>query len=394
MAATELITFEDATEHLLAFTQGGVSTSELRDIRGAVQRAYREFIQTREWKFYRTIGPVNLVASYSTGTITYDHTGGSSERLLTLATGTWPTWTARGTIIIDSITYSVERRLGDTTATLTATHNPGADVAAGTAYTLYQDCYTLPYDFLKMDEPYRQGGLGGMDYVEPEDWFRMTRTFNSGGTPCFFTIMPSQDAYGAWDMCVWPYPTTAKLVDFIYHRRARPLRFDGRTTSTQGSSTQTVSGSAGSATITGVNTSWTTNMAGSIIRFGDTTNVPTGLSGQTPYVEQQVIQSVESTESLTLTANLVNTHAGTTKYSISDPIDIHGSAIEAFLQCCEWKLSIGRDPVKAGYYYDMYLRSLRQYAENDDVMMPVRYRPRTSYLFDPGWFQPLGDNVT
>ena len=78
------------------------------------------------------------------------NSGGANERQLTIAAGTWPTWAARGRVSISNATYAVENRVSTTILTLRPDQNPGADVAAGTAYNLYQQAYTLPVNFRRL----------------------------------------------------------------------------------------------------------------------------------------------------------------------------------------------------------------------------------------------------
>ena len=98
----------------------------------AMQEAQQHLMAERDWRYMDRWFKFTTDASYSTGSITYDHTGGSSERLVTLASGTWPTWAAYGIVLINQQMYQVEQRLSDTTLTLTEQANPGSDLAAGT----------------------------------------------------------------------------------------------------------------------------------------------------------------------------------------------------------------------------------------------------------------------
>ena len=100
-----------------------------------------------EWTFLFPTATLSINAPQSSSTITYDDTGGSSENLVTLASGTWPTWAADAKIRIDGTDYPVATRVDGTMLTLDSSDNPGADVASGTSYNLHQDDYTLPDEF-------------------------------------------------------------------------------------------------------------------------------------------------------------------------------------------------------------------------------------------------------
>ena len=72
---------------------------------------------------------------YAEGLASYDHTGGTSEREVVLAGGTWPAWAAGAYIKLSGTYYLVATRVDGTHLTLGAGDNPGGDVAAG-AYSL------------------------------------------------------------------------------------------------------------------------------------------------------------------------------------------------------------------------------------------------------------------
>ena len=82
----DLFTYQDALEHLEAHTLGGVMDSERRDFRSAFLGAYSDLASRYDWLYYHTEHEIRLEATYSTGTIAYDHTGGSNEREVTLST--------------------------------------------------------------------------------------------------------------------------------------------------------------------------------------------------------------------------------------------------------------------------------------------------------------------
>lgn len=87
------------------------------------------------------------IFSYNTGTVSYDHTGGSSERLVTLSGGSWPAWldtdcalTIAGVrYAIASVNSSTVLQLGADSSTKAA-NNPGSDVGSTSnwAVTGYQ----------------------------------------------------------------------------------------------------------------------------------------------------------------------------------------------------------------------------------------------------------------
>lgn len=126
----------------------------IRSVERACESGLRQFYnpppiegRTHDWSFLMPASTLSLNAAYSTGTITYDHTGGANELQATLASGTWPSWAASGMIEISGNDHPVATRVSDTIITLDSNNNPGSDVAALTTYKLHQDDYDLPDDF-------------------------------------------------------------------------------------------------------------------------------------------------------------------------------------------------------------------------------------------------------
>jgi len=83
--------------------------------------------------------------AYTTGTIEYDHTGSANEFEVTLSGvgAEWPAWAATGVITILGVEYTVDARISTTILTLDSSSNPGADVAASTAYSLADGVFSM-----------------------------------------------------------------------------------------------------------------------------------------------------------------------------------------------------------------------------------------------------------
>jgi hypothetical protein len=82
--------------------------------------------------------------AYTTGTIEYVHTGSANELEVTLSGGgTWPAWAATGVITILGVEYTVDARISTTILTLDSSSNPGANVAASTAYSLADGVFSM-----------------------------------------------------------------------------------------------------------------------------------------------------------------------------------------------------------------------------------------------------------
>jgi len=352
-------TCQDAIDHLIDYMGSNVNQEALRVAKRAIQLALKEVTNARRWSYYYQHGRIQTNAPYSTGTVALDVTGGTYERQLTLTTGTWPTWAAYGSVRIGTVTYDVDRRISDSIVTLDSTITSAADISS-TSYTLFQDTFDLPSDFVAMDESFTEESWGGMEYVHPTEWLRVVRYYQStSNTPRFYTIRGNPDVPGRMSLSLFPYPDSARTVDFIYQRRPRDVTLDSYTTGT-------VSVSASSTTITGSGTTFTAPMVGSVIRLSaDSTNLPSGFAGSNPYSVERNIRVFTSATSLTVDDTIDSAYSGV-KFRISDPLDLEdGAMIECFFRCAERHVSILRQMKNQTLATQLYQDALIRAEEAD-----------------------------
>jgi hypothetical protein len=329
--AADTVTFEDIVSHLSDYIGRLNSQGDaLRDAKRSVLSAYRELTNDHRWNYLMQQGRIDLVAGQTTGTITYDHTGGSSERLVTLSGATWPTWAVYGVLLISDVRYPIEERLSDTTVTLGPELNPGADVASGTSYTVFRDTYTLPPDYVNSGLIIDENRFGRLQYISIDSYQTRWRfTPATSNVPLFYTITGDPNVYGCMAMRFYSMPNAAETLDFFYERRPRSLKTHAYTTGH-------VATTADSTTITGDGTVWNDDHVGAIIRFSaDDDDFPTGVEGGNPFLYERTVMSRASATSLTVDLSIPTSNTKL-KYSISDPIDIeYGAMYTAFLRCCE-----------------------------------------------------------
>ena len=319
----ELYTFQDAVDHLTdAFGVTSVSGSTERRLLRAVMDAYRDIPLAHNWNYFRRRGQIRTVASQSTGTIAYDHTGGSSERLITLSGATFPTDARNYRIIISDVHYDIEEYKSSTTVTLTETSNPGADVAAATTYTLYRSQYPMPpnyqrgtrlVDLANSNFPQYKDAEQGLMYLSAQD----TPIDN----PRLYTIGNGGNDYSGMVVEFFPPPSSARTYDFQYIATPRPIK-------TYGTDAQYTTGtiSVSGTTVTGSGTTFASRMIGCVMRFTtSTTTAPSGRVGSAdtwlPFDEQAIVTAVGSATSITIDRTLSGTYSGC-KYSIGDPLDV------------------------------------------------------------------------
>tara|TARA_R100000458_G_C8275303_1_gene250335 strand:- start:1567 stop:2760 length:1194 start_codon:yes stop_codon:yes gene_type:complete len=367
----ELLTYQDSLEHLEGFTNSGTADSERRDFRSAVLGAYSDIAGRYDWLYFHTELDIRLDAAYNTGTIQYT----DSTRQVTLTGGTWPANAVEGRVKINDIRYPIEERVSDSVITLPTSVNPGKDIAAETSYTWLRTSYTLPADFKNMDPPHTETSYHAITPVSLDGILGFERHVRaSSNPPQWYAIGPDPLRYGQMCMFVQYEPDTAEGLRMWYRRHPRKIKYTGGETSSSAGTVQVYD----SGEVAGTGTSFRSDMVGSVIRFGDSTNKPTGVRGLNPYSEQRIIKSVNSATSLTLDSSTSAVAAGT-KYVVSDPIDLRPTMLEAFFRGCEWKLSLSRrtqdaPPAEA---FNWYTEAIRMAGESEIEQTDIWTPPST-----------------
>jgi hypothetical protein len=325
-AETALWTFQDLVEHLLDVFDLSRAGRKLRGAKRAALAGYRSLYRARNWSHSLQKRSLQTTASYGTGTLVYDHTGGTNEREVTLTGGAWPSDAAFGYVIISQVHYEVETRVSDTVLTLSVNSNPAADVAA-TAYLWYRDSYPLPINFITAGNIIDVTSVSKvLEYVDPNEFLQRKLGYVTTGQPWYYSIFGDHNYFGTMAIGFGQPPATARTYEYM-------MRGEGNSLRVEKYSTGTVSTSG--TTVTGVGTTFTKHMVGSVLRFGDTTDEPTSVIGDVagvdnPFVEQRIISGLSNTTTLTIDASITGNIASSTKFTISDPLNIEaGSMLEA-----------------------------------------------------------------
>lgn len=170
------------------------------------------------WSFLRSEYTVTTVAPYSTGTV------GATSGVVTLASGTFPSWAASGVLIVNNVWYTVSTRDSASQITLTDTT---VTITAASKYKIVQVDYTLPTNFGGMDGPlvYKPGNLAFNiavplvgEYQIPEG--RQRWDIVSFPQIAALKQKAPSDTYGAqWAITFYPTP------DAVYQLVAR-IKYD------------------------------------------------------------------------------------------------------------------------------------------------------------------------
>lgn len=392
MASTPITTFQDATQQLLMMVNSKAPSGlEKARARMAVLDAYNDVCHAHSWNIYKKRYLRSVNASYATGTVVYDHTGGTYERMLTLTTGTWPTWAADARISFNSNHYQVQTRESSSIITLAPDSNPGADVAS-TTYTIYQASYPLPVDCRRVLEVVDVSRKVGLYLVGTPDFHYVDAAlYTTPSTPLRATIIPDSDYYGSLSITFSPPPSAAKTYDILYERTPRPLSIEKYSTGTV-----TVSGSSTSLTSSGA--TFAENVVGCIIRFPSSgTTEPTPVQGafvvsgttgtwtDNPYYAQRSIIARPSASTLTLDAAVSTGTLTGVGYTISDPLDIEPNAMLTAVMAqaeANYAQFLGRDDWKS---------RLAQAKQALDLAMEWDYRTPLATLHEQNYFNLVGD---
>jgi hypothetical protein len=331
----DLLTFQDAVEHLIDVFDLEGATREERTARRAILAAYSDLSGSRNWARYQRLLRITVDAQQDDGTVTYV----AATRQLTLTGATWPTNVIYGEVVIDNAIYEVDTYVSSTVITLQEGFCPTADIASATDYMWQRDRYPLPDDFQSMARLIDITSKRELSPTIIDDVITYKLQTANHGEPIAFCVTAFTEFSGGLGIQFCPVPTTAKTFEGAYLASPRSLR-------TKVYATGSVACTAGSTTITGVGTAFLDVHVGSVIRISvDDTTQPTGMAGysngdQNPWREQLVIRSVESTTSLTTEQPAIHTLAAGKLFTISDPIDMDvGAMQEYFLRLAEAKFA-------------------------------------------------------
>lgn len=326
-------TVRDAILHVSDYVGDSKDEGTKRQYLRSVLEAYRELPSLRRWNFLRGAYTVTTVAPYSTGTISYSN----STRIVTLTGGTWPSWAVNGQIYAGSTYGNVESVTDSTHLVLDSVNNFGADIAAGSAFTIFRNSFDMPADFLGADIMGVMLRWQQIQNVSADEILqRMMHSFYTA-IPRLCAFQASPDNPRTMAATFWPAPDGVYNVQFTYQKSPRAL-----SQSLIDVTAGTITTSAGNRSVAGNGTAFTQAMVGSILRIGTTTDFPDSYIGQNPFVVERRITSVETATALTVDS-AIDTLYSNVKYRISDPIDFpEGPILNAFVRCMEKHVAMGK----------------------------------------------------
>lgn len=320
--AVHIYTFQDVVERLLdLFNVERTDPRALRMCKEAAMTSFRELINRRRWTCYERRGVLSTTAAVITGTVSYDHSGGTYERQLTF-TETLPSWALYGRVRIGNVDYIIESVKSSTVLTLSQYSNPGVDVTNST-YQLWQGVYSLPVDVKTI--------VAIFDTTDKRQVVAIPMRFLQRNQVCLFNnpnatyevvVRNDEHRYGALAIEFSSVPLSPRYYDYSYIATPRELAIEKYS---QG--TVTVAG--GSTTVTLTGGSFPEDCAGSVIRFSrNSTYEPTGFAGNADgtdnrYTDARIIQSRTSSTQVTIDTSIDSSAVTAVKYTVSDPLDLN-----------------------------------------------------------------------
>ena len=369
----QYLTYYDAIEHLIAASFGGPQDAEQKDLRTALQRAYREVSTIRDWRFYHTHGRIVFNPRWE-GTVTYNE----DTREFTRVSGDpFPMYADRCNLRINNVVCRIQKRVSGNVLLADSVVKFPQEVLSAKTALLYQSLYDLPDDFRNIDTPMDQNKWTYFTYVEPDMAMKIESTADLQGPPNAWTVI--KNPYSAkWAIKVIGYPIIVQTLDFTYRRLPRGLRVSGHEEASR-AGTVTCNGT----TVVGTGTQFTQSMVGSVIRFGSASSYPDSLGSMNPYDCEAVVASVASPTSLTVSTPVYVTSV---KYLITDIIDMPDSMHNALLSGAEYWLARMRG-TKPDNAFALYQRDLKLAMEGDQL---APYSGVSRTIWDTsGWRTPL-----
>jgi len=133
------------------------SDDQTSDIEDCIHDGMRRVYSAHDWSFLRPVADVSTTSPYATGTITI------AAGVVTLTSGTFPSWAASGVLEVNSRYYSVASRDSDTQITLDTT---SITIATASSYQLARP--EIPLD-AAFDSVANDSDL--TYYPSPDEWY-------------------------------------------------------------------------------------------------------------------------------------------------------------------------------------------------------------------------------
>ena len=322
----------------------------------------RDIPSKLDFDFMRKQGSVSLVANYDTGTCSIS--SGATDIV-----GSGTTWTTAmtgrkmkisGNDEIYTFTYS-----GPSAGTVNVAYN-GTTSSSSLTYTIYEDTYNLASDFDRLVVPpgfyYDNGGAKTqIKQLFTDDWYKYYTT-TATQDPAYFRLTGRNSTNLNWTVEVQPPVDTARILKYEYIPELTEM-------------TEYITGTcataAGSTTVVGIGTAFTT-----AIELGDAFRIDSRPS------DWYIINATTSSTNMTLSSAYPNTVAATDKYTICKvprlPIKLQ---LAIFYGACFLSSQDQDNNQAAKNYYAMYEKSIQEFIAQQNRVKCGQQRMKVNDMY-------------
>jgi hypothetical protein len=326
-ARHEVLTLNDMVHSLTL--RSGAQPSDRHNARmvKAIQSAIRSLHTKHPWTYYKSQTRFTTSPEVAME-ITYDRTGGSTERLVTITSDSeWPADAAYGELFIGDKIYRVHRRLSDTTATLEPDHSPSADYTGEATWR--RRAYSFGREIIKVEYAHNITANRPLTSLPHAEFGASAYSQVVSGYTRNFSWQNHGGKFGGSEFVLHPAPIAEETIEVS----ALMLPIVPTITSVTGTD---MAGSSGGYTLTSTAGAFSSRHVGCIVRVSINSTAPTELNSDN-WDFQAFVTAVNSATSITISDPLPQSYSAR-GYVISSPIDIEASVMlealedEAFYQ--------------------------------------------------------------
>lgn len=376
-------TAQDVVDYLLAAIGGGAQDGEHRAVRQAVIHGVREVMQCKDWLWHTK---TNQFVSENVTTLATSITQGQYSVTVSDASQM-----VVGRIFTAASYFDEPCRILAINGNVLTTSLPAKATKpeAEPVTLVMQTFYDLPEDLKDIDTlvTHTVGTLHC--YLSPQEWHRLEINTRGSGEPYYYTVMRSDQNPDRYQIRFVGIPTNGTVIHYTYRYIPKEIKWMGYENAVRQG---TVTVQPDLVTVTGDDTDFPTDLVGSVIRFGTSSDEPEPVGSLFPFVRERVIKSRNGATSLTVTEGLAT--RANVKYCITDPIDASPQMYTAVISAAEmWYARIAGKPYENAM--QAFNRDLRIAMENDQVA-PLSGRPFKNPYPTPrtmGWHSSLRQDL-
>lgn len=330
IATPEIFTLNDLVHRMTLRTSGKATEQHKALVTRAIQDAIRSLPAKHDWSFFRRQSRFTASPIQSNG-ITYDHSGGSVERLVTITSGNyWPQDAEYGQLRIGEQTFRILRRLSDTTVQLESDFSLRGDFTGTVSWE--RRAYRFSREITRIHYLHDITADRAVPYLAPSDFQESSYTEWGHGTRHVFTWQNHGGRFGSSEIILLPAPNTNNI--FEVSATVNP-----HIPSIVSIASNDASVTQGTTSVSSAGSSFTSRLIGSVFRLSIDASPPVDFKSS-DWEFQAFITDVPDSNTLTLSEVVPSTASGR-GFVISSPVELEASVHleyiedEAYFQYCK-----------------------------------------------------------